>query len=234
MAVSADLKRENEALRRRSATLNAAILRINASLDLDTVLGEVVESARALTGARWGVIATVDEAGTPRDFVFSGFTPEEQQALFAWPDSARLFAHFRELPGPLRLDDLSAYVLTLGIEPAPAFSRTFQGTPMRHHGADVGSFFLADKADGKAFTDEDEEVLTLFVLPGRVGDRQRAHPPGRAACQGPISRHWWRPPRSGCWCSTRRAAVRCLSTAKRGGSGRACACRDGRPSSSWR
>ena len=163
MAVSADLKRENEALRRRSATLNAAILRINASLDLDTVLGEVVESARALTGARWGVIATVDEAGTPRDFVFSGFTPEEQQALFAWPDSARLFAHFRELPGPLRLDDLSAYVLTLGIEPAPAFSRTFQGTPMRHHGADVGSFFLADKADGKAFTDEDEEVLTLFA-----------------------------------------------------------------------
>ena len=163
MAELDDLKRENEALRRRIATLNAAILRINASLDLDTVLGEVVESARALTGARWGVIATVDEAGAPLDFVFSGFTPEDKQELFSWPDSARLFAHFRALDGPIRVDDLSGYVRALGIEPAPAFARTFQGTPMRHHDADVGSFFLADKADGEAFTDADEEVLTLFA-----------------------------------------------------------------------
>ena len=51
-----DLKREIEALRALSATLNAAILRINASLDLDTVLDEVMESARALTGARWGAL----------------------------------------------------------------------------------------------------------------------------------------------------------------------------------
>ena len=51
MTESDDLKRENEALRRRTATLNAGILRINASLDLDTVLEEVVECARALTGA---------------------------------------------------------------------------------------------------------------------------------------------------------------------------------------
>ena len=46
----------------REATLTAAMLRIGASLDLDTVLREVVESARALTGAAYGVIATVDEA----------------------------------------------------------------------------------------------------------------------------------------------------------------------------
>ena len=156
-------KRDTQAPRERSSALTDAVLRINASLDLDTVLEEVVASARALTGARWGVIAAVDEQGVPRDFVFSGFTPEEQHALYTWPDSARLFQHFRELPGPLRVDDLAAYVRALGIEPAPAFSRTFQGTPMRHLGADVGSFFLADKADGKAFTDEDEKVLALFA-----------------------------------------------------------------------
>ena len=163
MAQSDDLKRENEALRERIATLNAAILRINASLDLDTVLRKVVESAQALTGARWGVIATVDEAGAPLDFLFSGFTPEEQHALYTWPDHASLFEHFRGLTEPLRLTDLSEYVRALGIEPPPAFSRTFQGTPMHHHGTDVGSFFLADKADGEAFTDEDEDILALFA-----------------------------------------------------------------------
>ena len=72
MSQSDDLRRENEALRARAAALNAAILRINASLDLDAVLGEVVESARALTGARYGFIATVDEPGAPGGFVHGG------------------------------------------------------------------------------------------------------------------------------------------------------------------
>ena len=164
MTQPGDARQEIEALRERNSTLSAAILRINATLDLDTVLAEVVESARRLTGARYGVIATVDENGAPtRKPVFSGFTPEEEHELFTWPDSGRLFEHLRHLPGPLRLADLSGFVRALGIAPAPTFSRTFQGTPMRHRGAEVGHFFLADKADGKEFTDEDEEVLTLFA-----------------------------------------------------------------------
>ena len=163
MAESDDLKREIEALHERSATLNAAILRINASLDLDTVLDEVMESARALTGARWGALASVDEAGVPQDFVTSGFTPEEELELLAWPHSLSLFQHLRGLPGPVRLADLGTYVRALGIEPIGMFSRSFQGTPMGHRGADVGSFFLADKADGEPFTDADEEMLMLFA-----------------------------------------------------------------------
>ena len=164
MTQSDDARREIEALRERISTLSAAVLRISATLDLDTVLAEVVESARRLTGARYGVIATVDETGAPtRESVFSGFTPEEEQELFTWPDSGRLFEHLRHLPGPLRLADLAGYVRSLGIAPARMFSRTFQGTPMRHRGADVGHFFLADKADGEEFTADDEEVLTVFA-----------------------------------------------------------------------
>ena len=40
---------ENEALRARISALSAASLRISASLDLETVLNEVVDSARALS-----------------------------------------------------------------------------------------------------------------------------------------------------------------------------------------
>ena len=154
-------------MRHRISALGAAAVRVSATLDLDTVLAEVVESARGLTGARYGVIATVDETGVPtRESVFSGFTPEEEQALFAWPDSGRLFEHLRRLPGPLRLADLSGYVRSLGIAPAQTFSRTFQGTPMRHRGVEVGHFFLAEKADGEEFTDDDEAVLMLFASQG--------------------------------------------------------------------
>lgn len=45
---------------------------------------------------------------------------------------AILFGPFHGQPEPLRLKDLSCYFRMLGIESAPAFSRTFQGTTMRH------------------------------------------------------------------------------------------------------
>ena len=55
--------------------------RISASLDLGTVLREVVESARTLTGAGYGAIATIDETGAPKDFVTSGLTADRAHAL---------------------------------------------------------------------------------------------------------------------------------------------------------
>ena len=51
-------RQETEALHERISRLSAAILRTSASLNVGTVLHEVVESARALTGARYGVITT--------------------------------------------------------------------------------------------------------------------------------------------------------------------------------
>ena len=153
---------ENAALRARISALSAASLRISASLDLETVLNEVVESARALTGARYGAIATIDEAGVPQDFVTSGFTAEEHRKLVEWPDGPRLFEYFRDLPGPLRLADVPDYVRSLGFSPDRLPSRAFQGTPMRHRGVHVGNFYLVEKEGGEAFTDEDEEVLVLF------------------------------------------------------------------------
>ncbi|MDE0105479.1 MAG: hypothetical protein OXN89_24140 [Bryobacterales bacterium] len=103
-----DLRRENEALRGRFSTLNGAILRINAGLDVDTVLDEVVAIARQLTGARYGIITTMDETGAYGGPLFSGFTAEQQRELAVWPGRLRLFGHLRELYGPLRTAALRA------------------------------------------------------------------------------------------------------------------------------
>ena len=165
-----------EAPRARISSLSAAVLRISASLDVDTVLREVVESARALTGARYGVIATVDEAGRAQGHVVSGLSPEQARRAAAWPDAMRLFAHLRTLDGPLRLADLGEYVRSLGLAPGLVPCRTFQGTPMRHRGLDVGHFFLGEKAGGEAFTDEDEEVLVLLAAQAAIAiANARAH-----------------------------------------------------------
>ena len=154
---------EIELLRDRISRLSAASLRISASLDLGTVLREVVESARALTGARYGVITTIGDSGQVQDFVTSGFTPEEHRRLAEWPDGPLLFEHFRDLEGALRLRDLPGYVRSLGYSPDLMRSKTFQGTPMRHRGVAVGNFFLAGKEGGREFTSDDEEILLMFA-----------------------------------------------------------------------
>ena len=158
-----DYRREVEVLRERISRLSEAVQHVSASLDLDTVLNEILESARALTGARYGFITAIDEAGQPVDFTSSGITAEEQRQLVELPDGMRLFAHLRDLPGPLRVPDVTAYVQSLGFSLDPMPCKTFQCTPMRYRGAHVGSFFLAEKEGGEEFTSEDEEILGLLA-----------------------------------------------------------------------
>ena len=147
----------------RASRLSAAILRISRSLDLGTVLEEVVESARTLTGARIGVITMIDSSGRVEDFVISGPAPEERRKMVEWPDGPRLFALLRDLPGPVRVAEVDDYLRALGLSPNPWGSKTMQATPMHRHGEHLGSFFLADKEDGQAFTSADEEILVLFA-----------------------------------------------------------------------
>ena len=163
MNETSESARTIETLRARISALSTAILRISASLEVTTVLQEAVDSARALTGARYGLIATIDETGEVQDFFSSGFTPEEHRQLTDWPDGPSLFARLRDLPGPIRLSDLPAFVGSLGFSPELMRSKTFQGTPMRHRGEHVGHFFLAEKEGAPEFTAEDEEVLVLFA-----------------------------------------------------------------------
>ena len=163
MTTPPDSTQGNEAPNERLTGLTGAMLRISASLDLETVLREVAQSARALTGARYGAIVTIDEKGEPQDFVTSGLTDDAHRALEGWSDGLRLFEHFRDLPGPLRLSDVRAYVRSLGFASDRLPWRTFQGTPMRHRGVHVGNFYLVEKEGDEEFTSEDEEVLMLFA-----------------------------------------------------------------------
>ena len=54
--------------RDRLAKLSEASLRINESLDSDTVLNQVVSNACDLTGARYGAITLLQESGRCENF----------------------------------------------------------------------------------------------------------------------------------------------------------------------
>ena len=165
MTQADDLKRENEALRDRLSRLSEASLRINESLDLDVVLQGVLDSACLLTGARYGVIATLDGSGQVEDFLGSGLTPEESQRLWEMPEGLSFFAYLSRIPGPLRVGDFASHTQALGLPefrpPAPVSS--FLAAPIRHRGESVGNIYLAKREPGQEFSREDEETLVMFA-----------------------------------------------------------------------
>ena len=173
-----------EGLRNRLSQLSEASLRINESLDLDTVLQEILNSARSLTHAQYGVIAIFDDTGQVEDFLSSGMTAEESQQLEGVSGGLKIFEHLSNLPGPLRVQDITCYIRSLGF---PEFRMPTQmgaclGASIRHRGESVGTIHLAKREPGQEFTREDEETLVMFASQAalvianarRYRDEQRA------------------------------------------------------------
>ena len=140
--------------RDRLARLREAGLVTGESLDARAVLQEVLENARAMAGARYGVIATVGDDSRIKEVVSSGFTEEEHRRL-------------RDLPGPLTLRDLTNCTSDLGIpcdsRGAHGSHKSFLAEPIRYRGAHVGNFLLSGKEAGQAFSEEDQRVLVIFA-----------------------------------------------------------------------
>ena len=160
---STNLQHRINALEERNARLSAAALRINASLDVDKVLQEVIDNARVLTGAHYGIITTMDVAGQIEEYVTSGLTRHEKDQMAAWPEGPRLFENLRDIDAPLRVSDFRDYVGALGFATELINVQSFQAMPLYHREERVACVFLAGKEDDQEFTAADEDVLSLFA-----------------------------------------------------------------------
>ncbi len=143
--------------------LSAAVLRVGASLDPDTVVREAAECVRALTGAPRAVVVTGGGAGPAAGFAGSGFTPDEHRRLAAWPDGPRLFDHLLSLPGVTRLPDLRAQLRSLGISLDAPWPVSGLAAPLLHRGAPVGAVLVGVAEGGDEPSSEDDEVLEAFA-----------------------------------------------------------------------
>ena len=160
---------ENESeLRDRLSRLSQASLRINESLDFDTVLQGALDAARSLTGARYGVMTLLDDGGRVQDSLSSGMAGDEAERLWLTPSRWQLFEVLTNVSAPLRIPDLVEHVRTLGIAgftiPMPVGQLfPFLAAPMFHRGARVGHIFLGDREGGEEFSQADEETLVMFA-----------------------------------------------------------------------
>ena len=163
MKEDANMRPETEALRNRLSRLSEASLRITESLDLDDILQGVIDGARSLTGARYGALLVLDDAGRMQDLVTSGMTPEERRSLGALPKGLGLLGYLSEIEGPLRLAEIASHPSSVGFPEGHPPMKTFLGAPVRHRGERLGNIYLTEKEGGQEFTPEDEETLVMFA-----------------------------------------------------------------------
>ena len=159
-------------LEERLSRLSRASLRITEDLDFNTVLQGVLDSARSLTGARYGAITLVDGSLGLQDVFFSGVTEQEARQFRDMPGGEQLLRYFGELPGALRVADLNGHLRAMGLPelgpPTDAgTAMSFLLAPITNRGERVGYILLGEKLGekegGQEFTHEDEETLVLFA-----------------------------------------------------------------------
>ena len=163
-----ELEREIKILRERLSRSSEASRRINASLDLETVLQDVLDSARELTSARYGMLTLLDKEGNIRNSLSSGLTSEQTRGLFEIRGAMGFFEYLKGIQGPLRLRDFKSHTAAIGLPqfrpPVPiASTLSFLAAPVRHGGEFSGAVYLAEKTDGDEFTQEDEDTLVAFA-----------------------------------------------------------------------
>ena len=176
------LKHESPTLLDRLSELSAASLRINESLDFDTVLQGVIDSARSLTNARYGALIAFDQSGGIETLITSGITPEERPRFGDLPKGLGLLQYLNEIDEPLRLADIASHPRSVGFPKGHPSMKTFLGTPIRHLGQRLGNIYLTEKEGGREFSPEDEEILVMIASQAalvianalRYQDEQRA------------------------------------------------------------
>ena len=168
MAQKDERDQQIAALRDRLSKLGEASLRINESLDFETVLQGVLDSARALTDSRYGVITVFEETGEMQAFLASGMTREQALQLWEVPGAMQFFELLREIREPLRLRDFHSHTRSLGLPefrpPMPVSEAlSFLASPVRHGGESVGNIYLGEKSRGREYTEDDESTLVMFA-----------------------------------------------------------------------
>ena len=126
------LKREIDSLRMRLLTMSDVSRRVTETLDLDTVLQEVVDGACSLTEARYGALAVFDDSGQVEKLITYGIAGEERKMMRPMPKGRGLIGYLNEIRTLLRLADLAKHSRSVGSPENHPPMNTFLGAPVRH------------------------------------------------------------------------------------------------------
>jgi signal transduction histidine kinase len=142
---------------------------LSSELSLDAVLQRLVETAAALTDARYAALGVLDASGKELErFITHGIDPETHAAIGELPRGRGILGVLIRDARPLRLHDIAADDRSVGFPPNHPSMSTFLGVPILLRGIAYGNLYLTEKAGAIDFTGEDEEVVTLLASQAAV------------------------------------------------------------------
>ena len=134
-----------------------------SQLDLETVLTEVLEVARELTGARYAALGILDDQRTGLErFLASGIDDETREKIGELPRGRGVLGLLIDDPRPLRLDDVGSHPRSFGFPPNHPPMKSFLGLPIVIRGEAFGNLYLAEK-EGGHFEEADEEAAVVLA-----------------------------------------------------------------------
>jgi signal transduction histidine kinase len=163
--------------REDTSSLLDAVLLLSSDLDLRGALERLVRAACALSEARYGFLALIDDNGAIADFVTHGLDDEARALIQGVPEGHGLLALLlADDAKPLRVDDIAAHPKVHGFPKGHPSMVSFLGVPVRVHGQIYGNLYLTEKRGGQPFTGQDEQLLDEFAqIAGAVIANARTH-----------------------------------------------------------
>ena len=137
---------------------------LTSELSLDALLQKLIETAAALTGARYAALGVLDPSGSHLErFLTTGLDDETRARIGDLPSGRGILGVLIRDAQPLRLHELGADDRSVGFPAHHPPMRTFLGVPVALRGVAYGNLYLTEKEGGEDFTPLDEEAVTLLA-----------------------------------------------------------------------
>ena len=153
----------------RLRVLVEAGIALSSELSLDALLERIVETATALTGARYAALGVIDRTGQGLErFFTTGIDAETRAAIGELPRGRGILGVLIREARPLRLHDIADDPRSVGFPRNHPPMRTFLGVPIVLRGVAYGNLYLTEKEGGAEFSAEDEELTQLLAAQAAV------------------------------------------------------------------
>ncbi|PKV83130.1 GAF domain-containing protein [Streptomyces sp. TLI_146] len=167
--------------RDRVHSLLEAVLSVGRELDLEQVLGRIVEAAAVLVDAEYAALGVIGPDGRSLSaFHTVGISEEQIARIGPYPEGHGILGELIRHPEPLRLAKISEHPSSYGFPAHHPPMNTFLGVPIRVRDQIFGNLYLTEKRGGAQFDEEDVSVtLTLAVAAGVAIDNARLYEESR-------------------------------------------------------
>jgi signal transduction histidine kinase len=139
--------------------MSEAVLSIASELAVEPTLQKLVDAARDLVDARYAALGVPDGEGGFAQFLTSGMTQKQYDAIGELPRQHGLLGAMLETPEPYQTDDIQQDPRFEGWPDTHPNMTSFLGVPIVSKSGTIGAFYLTMKRGAPLFPDTDRRLI---------------------------------------------------------------------------